>query len=490
MKDRKARVAITRDSHAWFFHTYFSNYVKYTTAPFQHELFILTEDESKQLGVVVAFRGSGKSTIMTMSYPIWAILGKQQKKFVIIVGQTTQQAKLHLTNLKRELESNELLRGDLGPFEEREEEWSSGSLVIPQYNARITALSTEQSIRGLRHGAYRPDLIICDDVEDLSSVRTRESRDQKYQWLMGDVIPSGDLTTRTFVVGNLLHEDSLIMRLKQDIDEERLTGVFKAYPLIKGDDIIMWPGKYKKMEDIVKLKQQTGDEISWSREYLLRIVSDAGRVVHPEWIHFYDELNEPNDELICTAIGIDLAISEKETADYTSMVAAKVYGRLDELRIYILPYSVNKRISFPEQVETIKAFVDSLGGKNNIDLFIEEVGYQTSLIQQMRNIGYDAKGAKTHGQDKRARIAMTTHLIQQGVIRFPRKGCEQLIMQLTGFGVEKHDDLADAFAILVNKIKEQDVPPPRITTLGGDDDERGWRPFGMSSFSRRGSSDW
>jgi len=173
------------------------------------------------------------------------------------------------------------------------------------------------------------------------------------------------------------------------------------------------------------------------------------------------------------------------------MVAAKVYGRLDELRIYILPYPVNKRISFPEQVETIKAFVDSLGGKNNIDLYIEEVGYQTSLIQQMRNIGYDAKGAKTHGQDKRARIAMTTHLIQQGVIRFPRKGCEQLIMQLTGFGVEKHDDLADAFAILVNKIKELDVPPPRIRTLGGgDDNERGWRPFNLSSLSRGGLSGW
>jgi predicted phage terminase large subunit-like protein len=469
---------------------YFSEYVKYPTAEFQKDIFVLTEDESTQLGVLVAFRGSGKSTIMTMSYPIWAILGKQRKKFVIIVGQTTQQAKLHLTNLKRELESNELLRGDLGPFEEREEEWSSGSLVIPQYNARITALSTEQSIRGLRHGAYRPDLIICDDVEDLGSVRNRESRDQKYQWLMGDVIPSGDLSTRTFVVGNLLHEDSLIMRLKQDIDEERLAGIFKAYPLVRDDDEIMWPGKYCKMEDIAKLKKQIGDEISWSREYLLRIVSDAGRVVHPEWLHYYDEINEPSDELICTAIGIDLAISEKETADYTAMVAAKVYGRLDELRIYILPFPINKRMSYPEQVETLKSFVDGLGGRNHVDLFIEEVGYQSALIQDMKKLNYDAKGAKTHGQDKRARIAMTTHMIQQGVIRFPKKGCENLIMQLTGFGVEKHDDLADAFAILANKIKEQDVPPPRITVLGGDNDERGWRPLSLSGLSQRGLSGW
>jgi len=35
---------------------------------------------------------------------------------------------------------------------------------------------------------------------------------------------------------------------------------------------------------------------------------------------------------------------------------------------------------------------------------------------------------------------------------FPEKGCEELIDQLIGFGKEKHDDLADAFAMLVIKI--------------------------------------
>ena len=77
---------------------------------------------------------------MTMSYPIWSILGKQQKKFVLILGLTQKQAKQHLLNLKRELESNQLLQRDLGPFEE-DEEWGSYSLVIPKLDARITAAS-------------------------------------------------------------------------------------------------------------------------------------------------------------------------------------------------------------------------------------------------------------------------------------------------------------------------------------------------------------
>ncbi|MEN9881393.1 MAG: hypothetical protein RLZZ308_576, partial [Candidatus Parcubacteria bacterium] len=36
------------------------------------------------------------------------------------------------------------------------------------------------------------------------------------------------------------------------------------------------------------------------------------------------------------------------------------------------------------------------------------------------------------------------------IVKFPKQGCEELIEQLVGFGVEKHDDLADAFSLLVN----------------------------------------
>ena len=57
--------------------------------------------------------------------------------------------------------------------------------------------------------------------------------------------------------------------------------------------------------------------------------------------------------------------------------------------------------------------------------------------------------------DKRSRIALTTDLIQNGIVKFPKTGCEELIMQLTGFGNENHDDLADAFAIAMIAIMEK-----------------------------------
>ena len=317
-KKRLVRRTLAKNSHFWFFSIYLGHYIKYPFAPFHSEMFVLTENADTRLTVLVAFRGSGKSTLITLSYPIWAIIGSQQKKFILILGQTQAQAKLHMANIKRELESNDLLKADIGPFEEISDEWGSNSIVISKYGARITVASTEQSIRGLRHGQHRPDLVICDDIEDLNSVKTREGRDKTFQWLVGEVLPIGDQDTKIVIVGNLLHEDSLLMRLKKGIENEKLNGRYFAYPLLDMNNTIAWQAKFQTLADVEKLRATIGTDSAWYREYLLRIISDADRLVHPEWIQYYDTIpSEDSGDFHYTATGIDLAISKRESADYT-----------------------------------------------------------------------------------------------------------------------------------------------------------------------------
>jgi predicted phage terminase large subunit-like protein len=458
--NRKIRAEVCRKSHEWFFTVYFPHYIKYASAPFHEEFFALTEDESVKLLCCVAFRGSGKSTIFTTSYALWSILGVQQKKFAVIFCQTRGQAKQVMMNLRQELESNDLLKLDLGPFqEERDTEWGSGSLVFARSGARITVASVEQSIRGLRHREHRPDLIVCDDVEDLASTKTQEGRDKTYQWFTGEVIPAGSANTKIIVVGNLLHDDSLLMRLKADIASEKRNGVFREYPLIDAKGMVLWPGKYPDAASIEEQKKVVGSESAWQREYLLRIITDDDQVIRPEWITYYDAL--PNDGIASdyrlTATGVDLAISEKESADYTAMVSAKVFGRGQNLRIFILPNPVNERLDFPETVKRVTAISRALGNGSYSKLFIEDVGYQRSLIQQLRDENVPAEEFKTLGNDKRSRLTLTTNAIQSGRVLFPREGVSLLVRQLVGFGKEKHDDLADAFSIVINKILAADT---------------------------------
>lgn len=462
IKDRNVRTAVTRQSHFMFFHFYFAHYVKYETAPFQKEIFHITEREDIKNFVCCAFRGSGKSTVITMSYPLWAILGGQQKKFVLILCQTKAQAKQHMINLKRELETNQLLRNDLGPFQEdSNDEWGSSSLVFSKTGARITAASSEQSIRGLRHNQYRPDLIIGDDVEDLASAKTREGREKTYQWLTGEVIPAGDRDTRLIIIGNLLHEDSLLMKLRRDLEEGKIEGVFKEYPLVDEKNNILWKGKYLDLDDIEREHKKVGNEIAWQREYLLRIIPTEDQVIHREWIQYYNEIPH-KDKHRQVVVGVDLAISLRDTADYTAIVSAVFCGWEDKFRVYILPNSINKRMHFPQTIQQIKDTHDALGKTfQNPHVLIEDVAFQRATIEQLANDGYRTEGVKV-GSDKHSRLMTISALVQNGTILFPKKGAEELIQQIIGFGVERHDDLVDAFSIIGHHAIKENKGMPRI----------------------------
>ncbi len=463
LSDKKVRIGVTRSSHLYFFHLYFAHYVKYETAEFQKEIIALTENETVKKMFIVAFRGSGKSTIITTSYPIWAILGKLEKKFVLILCHTKTQAKQHMMNLRRELENNKLLRNDLGPFQEEDDEWGSASLVFSTYGARITVASTEQSIRGLRHNQYRPDLIIADDVEDIASTKTREGRDKTYQWLTGEVIPAGDKNTKVVVIGNLLHEDSLLMRLKRNVEENRIDGVFKEYPLVNQNNVILWTGKYADMNAIETEHKSVGNENSWQREYMLKIMPAEDQVVLREWIRYYDVMPS-KERLSSIRIGMDLAISEKETADYTAMVIGWLYADEKGIsRIFIDSICINKRMDFTDTIDKCTELHMALKSNKRPDFVIEDVAYQRALPQILTQKGLSARRVSIGGQDKRSRLAFASHKIKNGEVLFPRKGCEDLISQMVNFGIEKHDDLADAFTTLMLDIV--DIPNYRVPSI-------------------------
>lgn len=454
IKDKKIRIRLARESHELFFSIYLPHYLIYPSAPFHEEFFNVTEDIVIKHAVITAFRGSGKSTVMTFSYPLWSILGKQQKKFILILGHTIYQARIYMKNIKEELESNDLLRADLGPFKE-ENEWQSYSVVIPRYNARIVCASYEQGIRGLRHRQYRPDLIICDDVEDLESVRTQESRDKTYRWLTGDVVPSGDQNTRLIIIGNLLHEDSLLMRLREKIEEGQFDGIYREYPFMDENDNVLWKSKFPTQETIDSEKRKIGNEIAWLREYMLKIIPESDAVIDPKWIQRYGKLPpEDPDNSYYIAAGIDLAISEKENRDYTGIVLARIYGRGEDLKIYVTDV-INKRMNFPKTLETVKNLFMAFGNGQYVKMYAEDVAYQRAFTEALQKEHYPVEGVPTKGIDKRSRLTMITPAIKNGTVLFPKNGVELLINQLIGFGVEKHDDLVDALVMLVTKIVEE-----------------------------------
>ncbi|MDD5145197.1 MAG: hypothetical protein PHW72_03695 [Candidatus Pacebacteria bacterium] len=480
-KDPMVRKELSRRSLYYFFHIYFSHHIEYPTAEFQREIIKIAEDFNQKMAIIVAFRGSGKSTIISLAYAIWSVIGKQNIKFVLLVSQTQGQSKQLLSNIKIEFENNELLRRDFGSFEESNDEWRANSLVLFRYNAKIMAVSTGESIRGYRYGQHRPELIIFDDIEDNDSVRTKEGRDRTYQFVTSQAIPAGDIKTKIVMIGNLLHEDSVIKRFINEINLKNRNGIFRFYPFLNNKNEPLWLDKFSNKAIIENQKMKVGNEKVFRREFMLEIVPEDDQVIDLNWIHYYDQLPVlVGNDLRFTAVGVDLAISEKDSADYTAFVSALVFGYAENMKIYILPNPVNRKMNFSSTEEEMKSLVESLGGKNQVNIYIENVGYQQAFVQVLQNQGYAAEGVPVNSASKRERLTFVSHLVQNGTVLFPSKGAEDLITQLTGFGIETHDDLADAFSILIKKIRKDNNETNQIISV----------KFSCDFYRIGGSKDW
>lgn len=161
-------------------------------------------------------RGFGKSTILAVAAPLWAIVGEYpigfhgaarvpRKHYILIMKDSFDQAKLELKAIKDELEHNELLRRDFGDFLGRP--WGSTEIVTAN-GVKVDALGTGMKVRGRRHGPYRPDLIIGDDLENDRMVESPTQRLKVKRWWARAVEKAGDPKTCDYIVlGTLLHYD-------------------------------------------------------------------------------------------------------------------------------------------------------------------------------------------------------------------------------------------------------------------------------------------
>ena len=229
------------------------------------------------------------------------------------------------------------------------------------------------------------------------------------------------------------------------------------YPIIDEQGNPAWPGKYPNQEAIEKEKARGIPDREWAIEYMLQPIIDEDQIIKVEWIRYYDREPHHLEQIYrYAATGVDLAISEKETADFTAMVSGIVTHEDGTWKLYVLPFPINKRLNGPAILEEIVSTSLRLGNGKLTDMFIENVGSQQIMVDMANEKGIHAEGFSPAGRDKRARLISISELIKSGRIRFPRHGAEKLIQQVLWLGIEKHDDLMDALITLVLSIFERE----------------------------------
>jgi phage terminase large subunit-like protein len=91
-------------------------------------------------------------------------------------------------------------------------------------------------------------------------------------------------------------------------------------------------------------------------------------------------------------------------------------------------------------------------------VLIENVGFQVAVSQQLNIEKVLAEPVNISGMNKQTRLEIATPYIRMGKALFSQKDGEQLVSQIVNFGIEKYDDLVDAFTLIILKILESDRP--------------------------------
>ena len=464
VSDPPARQEAARNNLMIFYLLYRSRQGRlYDLAYFQKEIMGILRDREHTFFVLEGARGSGKTTIAVYMNAIWSIVGEQQLKYVVIITRNNDQARMCMNNIKH-LMLQEPLRSDMGPFSEADGEWRSTAIDIPKYGARIAVLSIEQQIRGTSHNGVRPQLIIADDLENYASAKSAEMREKVYQTFFSDIVPAGDTDTRYIVIGTRLHEQSLIMRLKNKIEDGDHDGIFRSYPIMRDGDIL-WQEKYT-MEEIVKLQRRT-DPMSWMNEYMLELIPPEDQIVKPEWIKIYHDAPDIGlENFVGFFTFIDPAFSEKKTADFTAIITMAVYWdkKTKTNTAYIIEVT-NRRMSVPDSVsecERISSEIYKLF-KKNVTFVIE--GGSGIALGQLLSQRHKVKMVNPGQRDKRYRLHLASQYIKDGSILFSKKGCDALIRQIINFGTEEHDDLCDALTLYALTILDEPIRPPSVPRI-------------------------
>ncbi len=200
-----------------FTQTYFPHYIRSPHRSKLHDyLFVrlveIANSPKSETDAIAAPRGEAKSTLVSQLYVLWCLV-TGRKRYPVIVMDSIDQAYPMLEAIKAELEFNPRLAMDFPEVVGQGRVWQSGTIVT-RNDAKVQVAGSGKKLRGLRHGPYRPDLCVLDDIENDEQVRSPEQRDKLQAWLSKTVLPLGAAGEKFDVIyiGTILHYDSVLSR--------------------------------------------------------------------------------------------------------------------------------------------------------------------------------------------------------------------------------------------------------------------------------------
>lgn len=435
---------------------------------------------ANRMVALAAPRGHAKTTGMTVSYGLATLLFRE-RKFMLLVSDTESQAAMFLGYFKEQLQENTplvelfgLKRNDKGIVQFIKE--TETDIVVEfedGHKFRVIAKGAEQKLRGLIWNGTRPDIILCDDMENDELVMNKERREKMRKWFYSALLPCISSKGIIRVVGTILHMDSLLERLMPKPydrwshqeplklwSETRRNGWVSVKYRAHTDDFqhILWPEKHSAANLKEKREEYIGMGMPdvYSQEYLNIPLDES--VAYFKRGDFEALTDDDNKLPLKYYITADLAISEAERADYSVFLIAGV----DEHRRIHVKNVIRERLDGREIVDLILDLeriyrpeifgIEEMQVSKAIGPFLNEEMVRNNVFPSLVKLKHGGKDKIARGKSIQARMRAKSVKFDKGADWYPTFEDE-----LTRFPRDTHDDQVDAFAylgLLLNMLVE------------------------------------
>ncbi|SHE66573.1 phage uncharacterized protein (putative large terminase), C-terminal domain-containing protein [Seinonella peptonophila] len=445
-------------------------------------------------------RGHAKSTYLSKGFPIREILFRK-RKYIITISITPDVASKNLEWIALQLKHNEKLRADFGellsPKKQENPRDSSERFVawypISEHNQKLLTLceaaSTGQALRGRNWNGVRPDLIICDDLEDSDNTNTDELRAKLKDWFSKVVVPLGDPAGRKtglIYMGTTVHPDCLLMDVlhrRGDFDTKVYKAIIKSpekedlwaqceelyknpdeVPQIRARQAWEFYQEHKEEMDessevlwadvqplyrLYKWKWDNGSK-AFSTEYQNEPIDRESMLFDPETFHYYDPDLDFKSSQFDIFMGVDFAMGKKERGDYSALVILAQNRRTQTK--YVAEAIGNKL--HPDQFLDliVDKVVEWQPDRIAADANVAQEFLVWTLRQRLKAVNYPeytrVKEVKNRTR-KELRIEAMHPDIEGGKILFNKRH-SLLLEQFEKYGTNGHDDLLDALEMAVS----------------------------------------
>lgn len=425
-----------------------------------------------QFLAIAAPRGHAKSTAGTVAYGLAELLFRQSR-YCVIVSDTEAQAAMFVQQMASELQTNKelielfgLKKNDKGEVAFLRD--SQTDIIVEfedGHTFRVVAKGAEQKLRGMLWNNRRPDLVIVDDLENDELVMNVDRRTKLKRWVRGALIPMLSRQGKFRMWGTVLHEDSVLNNLmpkrqdryfrSNDLKDWTDNPKKSMWRSIKyrahNDDFtqILWPERYDA--DFFKIRRKEFSEQGmsdvYSQEYLNEPIDESVALVKRS--DLLERKDEDRGLRLRYYITADLAVSEKQSADYSVFVVAGVdedrrihvvdiiRDRMDPLEIVDLIFELDS-IYDPEAIGMEKMMITQTLGP-----FLREEMRKRDQYPIMVQLTHEGKDKVQRFKNMQARLRAKTVKFEKESDWYPR--FEDEILK---FPRSTKDDQVDAMSYL------------------------------------------